>query len=166
MIRVGRAAVLAAVVGLAWTGAASAADTYRLMTGPQGGVWVPLGGALKNMWEKAIPGLTVQTLPGAGIANVRGIDEGKADIGFGNSISTVDGVDGRAPFPGRDQGLPARRRSIRNTSRWWCWPNAGINSIKDLKGKSIAVQTRGNTAEADHQHILKVERASATTTSR
>ncbi|MFM8799874.1 MAG: hypothetical protein ACKOEE_04860, partial [Tagaea sp.] len=78
---------------------AQGANNYRLMTGPQGGVWVPLGGALKNIWEKAIPGLSVQTLPGAGIANVRGVDEDKAEIGFGNSISTVDGVAGREPFP-------------------------------------------------------------------
>ena len=46
---------------------------------------MPLGGALKGMWEKAIPGLQIQQQPGAGIANVRGVDEGKAQIGFGNS---------------------------------------------------------------------------------
>ena len=78
---------------------AQAQQALRLMTGPQSGVWVPLGGSLKNMWEKAIPGLAVQTLPGAGIANVRGVDEGKADIGFGNSISSVDGVNGAPPYP-------------------------------------------------------------------
>ena len=66
----------------------------KFMTGPQGSSSVPLGGQLNEMWEKAIPGLQVQALPGAGIANVRGVDEGKADIGFGNSISTVDGVNG------------------------------------------------------------------------
>ena len=73
-------------------GGEASAETYRLMTGPQGGVWVPLGGAFKDMWEKALPGVTVQSLPGAGIANVRGIEEGKAEIGFGNSITTVDAV--------------------------------------------------------------------------
>ena len=61
-------------------------------------VWIPLGGQLKDMWEKAIPGLAVQVMPGAGIANVRGVEEGKADVGFGNSISTVDGVHGKPPF--------------------------------------------------------------------
>ena len=34
--------------------------------------------------------------------------------------------------------------------------NAGINSIKDLKGKAVATQPRGNTAEIITQHILKV----------
>src|SRR5688572_12575338 len=70
----------------------------KFMTGPQGGFWVPLGGALKDMWEKNVKDLSVQNLPGAGIANVRGIEEGKADIGLGNTISTVDGLTGAAPF--------------------------------------------------------------------
>src|SRR5512146_2826692 len=74
------------------------AAEIKMMTGPQGGSWIPLGGQLKDLWEKAVPGLNVQVLPGAGIANVRGVDEGKADVGFGNSISTVDGVHGQPPF--------------------------------------------------------------------
>ena len=47
-----------------------AAQQVTMMTGPQGGSWIPLGGALKGMWEKAIPGLQIQMTPGAGIANV------------------------------------------------------------------------------------------------
>ncbi len=86
---------LAALAALTLGGAAQA-ETMRLMTGPQGGVWVPLGGQLKDMWEKAIPGLSVQSMPGAGIANVRGIEEGKTEVGFGNSISTVDALTGAA----------------------------------------------------------------------
>ena len=78
-----------------------------MMTGPQGGSWIPLGGALKNMWEAAVPGLQIQQQPGAGIANVRGIDEGKAQIGFGNSSTTVDGVEGRRAVSEEDhQGVP------------------------------------------------------------
>src|SRR6186997_2155105 len=91
--------VLGLSLGLAFSVAVPAtAAELKLMTGPQGGSWVPLGGQLKDMWEKAVPGLSVQSLPGAGIANVRGLEEGKADIGFGNSISTVDALVGNEPF--------------------------------------------------------------------
>src|SRR3954469_12465183 len=76
-----------------------AAQQVTFMTGPQGGSWIPLGGALKNMWEQAVPGLQIQQTPGAGIANVRGIDEGKAQIAFANSSTTVDGLMGSAPYP-------------------------------------------------------------------
>ena len=93
MIRIVMAAAVAAVVATPVS-----AQTLRFMTGPQGGVWVPLGGALKNIWEQAVPGITVQAVPGAGVANVRGVDEGRAQIGFGNSITTVDGLEARAPF--------------------------------------------------------------------
>ena len=74
-----------------------AAQQVTFMTGPQGGSWIPLGGALKGMWEKAVPGLNITQTPGAGIANVRGVDEGKAQIGFANSSTTVDGLEGRPP---------------------------------------------------------------------
>src|SRR5687768_18577966 len=88
-----------ALVAGAIVAAPVAAQQVTFMTGPQGGSWIPLGGALKGMWEKAIPGLQITASPGAGIANVRGVDEDKAHIGFGNTITTVDAIAGRPPFP-------------------------------------------------------------------
>lgn len=151
---------LPAVVGLAVLAAvapayAQGANNYRLMTGPQGGVWVPLGGALKNIWEKAIPGLSVQTLPGAGIANVRGVDEDRAEIGFGNSISTVDGVNGVEPFPRKAANVCQMASLYPQYFQIVVNEDSGINSVRDLRGKAIAVQTRGNTAEVITQHILR-----------
>jgi len=135
---------------------AAAQDTLRLMTGPQGGVWVPLGGALKNIWEKAIPGVTIQTLPGAGIANVRAIDEDKAEIGFGNSISTVDGINGVAPFPRKTTNVCQLATLYPQYFQIVVNADSGINSIRDFRGKGLAVQTRGNTAEAITKQILEV----------
>ena len=144
-----------AVAALVGAPGLAAAETVRLMTGPQGGVWVPLAGSLKNMWEKAIPGLNVQTLPGAGIANVRGVDEDKAEIGFGNSISTVDGIAGAEPFPRKTANVCNIATLYPQYFQVVVMADSRINSIADLKGKSIAVQTRGNTAEVITQHILK-----------
>ncbi len=147
---------VATVVVLAAGPALAQGNTYRLMTGPQGGVWVPLGGALKNLFETKISGLSVQTLPGAGIANVRGIDEDKAEIGFGNSISTVDGVNGAAPFPRKAANVCQVASLYPQYFQIVVNEDSGINSVKDLKGKAIAVQSRGNTAEVVTQHILQV----------
>ena len=149
------AAVGLAILAAAIPAHAQGANNYRLMTGPQGGVWVPLGGALKNIWEKAIPGLSVQTLPGAGIANVRGVDEDRAEIGFGNSISTVDGVNGVEPFPRKAANVCQMASLYPQYFQIVVNEDSGINSVRDLKGKAIAVQTRGNTAEVITQHILK-----------
>ncbi|MBW6493631.1 MAG: TAXI family TRAP transporter solute-binding subunit [Burkholderiaceae bacterium] len=153
MTRKFKTAVLAAA--LAGVLAAPAfAQQVRLMTGPQGGSWYPLGGAIANIADKA--GLSVQVLPGAGIANVKAVQGGKADLGFANSISTVDGVAGRAPFTEKATNVcnvatlyPQYFQVVANA-------DAGINSLADMKGKSLAVQPKGNTAEFISQQALKV----------
>jgi hypothetical protein len=137
--------------------APAAANTdLKFMTGPQGGFWVPLGGALKDMWEKNVKGIAVQALPGAGVANVRGIEEGKADIGLGNVISTVDALAGAEPFK-------TQHKNVCNLA--WLYPqyfqvvvraDSGINSVKDFKGKTLTTLPRGNTTEVAAQHLLKV----------
>lgn len=121
------------------------AQQVRLMTGPQGGAWYPLGGAIANIASKA--NINVQVLPGAGIANVKAVQMGKADFGFGNSISTVDGIAGRPPFDEAATNVcnvatlyPQYFQIVANA-------DAGIESMADAKGKSIAIQPRGNTAE-------------------
>ena len=146
---------LAFGLALAVAAPAAAAD-IKLMTGPQGGVWVPLGGQLKDMWEKAVPGLAVQSLPGAGIANVRGVDEGKADVGFGNSISTVDGLKGTAPFPKATTNVCNVATLYPQYYQLVVRADAGVNSIKDLKGKGVTTQQRGNTGELITGQLLKV----------
>jgi uncharacterized protein len=152
------ARTLAAAAGAALASLAvpASAAEMRLMTGPQGGVWIPLGGQLKDMWEKTIPGLSVTSMPGAGIANVRGIEEGKTEVGFGNSISTVDAIMGAPPFNKPHKKVCNLATLYPQYFQVVVAANAGINSVKDLKGKALAAQPRGNTAEIITQHILKV----------
>ncbi|MBE0547888.1 MAG: TAXI family TRAP transporter solute-binding subunit [Rubrivivax sp.] len=146
--------VTATLGALLLCAAGAQAQQVRLMTGPQGGSWYPLGGAIANIADKA--GVKVQVLPGAGIANVKAVEGGKADLGFGNSISTVDGVAGRAPFDTPSKNVcnvaslyPQYFQVVANA-------DAGIKSLSDLKGKSIAVQPKGNTAEFISQQALEV----------
>ncbi len=110
--------MLAGVAAGAIAGAGTAsAETLRLMTGPQGGSWYPLGGAIQSIVQKAMPGISIQVLPGGGIANVKAVEQGKADIGFANSVSTVDAIEGREPFEEKATTSATSPRSIRSTSR-------------------------------------------------
>ena len=136
--------------------APAAAQQVTMMTGPQGGVWVPLGGALKGMWEKAIPGLQVQAQPGAGIANVRGVDEGKAQIGFGNSSTTVDGLAGRPPYPKKVTNVCQLANIYPQYFQVVALADSKVNSFADLKGKSVVTQPKGNTAELLTDLVLKM----------
>jgi TRAP transporter TAXI family solute receptor len=146
-----RTAVVAAALALA--GAAGAAE-MRLMTGPQGGSWIPLGGQLKDLWEKAAPGNTVQVFPGAGIANVRAIQEGKAEIGLANSISTADAMTGRPPF-NKPHGDVCNVASLYpQYFQFVVLTGVGVDKVSDLKGKSITTQQRGNTGEVITKDFL------------
>jgi TRAP transporter TAXI family solute receptor len=155
MKRHATAVALALGLATALTAPVNAAE-IRLMTGPQGGVWVPLGGQLKDLWEKAIPGLQIQQLPGAGIANVRGIEEGKAEVGFGNSISTVDALAGREPFKKPHKNVCNVATLYPQYYQLVVRADANINSVADLKGKSISTQQRGNTGELITKQLLEV----------
>jgi hypothetical protein len=147
---------VAALAGgaLCIAGAAGAAEV-RIMTGPQGGSWIPLGGQLKDLWEKAISGTTVQVFPGAGIANVRAVQEGKAEVGLANSISTTDAMSGREPFKKPHDNVCNVASLYPQYFQFVVLADAGINKISDLKGKSVTTQQKGNTGEVITRHFLE-----------
>jgi TRAP transporter TAXI family solute receptor len=147
---------VAALVVAAVLAVPASAQQVTMMTGPQGGSWIPLGGALKNMWEAAVPGLQIQQQPGAGIANVRGIDEGKAQIGFGNSSTTVDGVEGRPPYPKKTTKVCQVANLYPQYFQVVALADAKVNSFADLKGKTLVTQSKGNTAELLTDQVLKI----------
>jgi TRAP transporter TAXI family solute receptor len=149
-----RAFGLSLALALALTGAAHGSD-LKMMTGPQGGSWIPLGGQLKDLWEKAVPGMKVQVMPGAGIANVRGIQEAKADIGLANSISTADAMTGRPPFNKPHTDVCNIASLYPQYFQFVVLANAGVSKVADLKGKSLTTQQRGNTGEVITRHFLE-----------
>jgi TRAP transporter TAXI family solute receptor len=147
---------LSALAVAACFAAPAMAQQVTFMTGPQGGSWIPLGGALKGMWEKAVPGLNITQTPGAGISNVRGVDEGKAHIGFGNSSTTVDGLEGRAPYPKKVTKVCQLANLYPQYWQVVALADAKVNSYADLKGKSLVTQPKGNTGELLTELVLKM----------
>jgi TRAP transporter TAXI family solute receptor len=151
-----RKLALSAALGLALAAGATHAQTIRFMTGPQGGSWYPLGGAIQGIVEKAIPGSSVQVAPGAGISNVRGIQDGKAELGFGNGVSTVDGVAGREPFKAKQDNVCHVGTLYFQYFHFVALVDSGVKTPGDLKGKAITTQQRGNTGEQMTREVLKV----------
>jgi hypothetical protein len=141
---------------VAMLAAPAAAQQVTFMTGPQGGSWIPLGGALKGMWEKHVPGLQIQQTPGAGISNVRGVDEGKAHIGLANSSTTVDGLEGRPPYPKKVTKVCQLANLYPQYFQVVALADAKVDKIADLKGKSLTTQGKGNTGELLTALVLKM----------
>lgn len=136
-------------------GAAGAqAQDLRLMTGPQGGAWYPLGGAIQNMVQASMPGVGVQVLPGGGVANVKAIATGRADIAFANSVSTVDAIEGRGAFEEKVSNVCNVATLYPQYFQIVALKSAGVTSVADLRGKGLATQPRGNTAEEISREVL------------
>lgn len=140
---------------LSLAGQATAVE-LRIMTGPQGGAWYPLGGAIAEILKNEIPGTTASVLPGAGIINVQGVETLRADIGFGNSVSTVDGVAGREPFKAPMKNVRQLATLYMQYFQLIVLDDGKMKNVMDLKGKSVAVQPRGNTGEQMTRELLQV----------
>lgn len=149
-----RSVLVFGVWAMTLVGAAQAAE-LKLMTGPQGGSWYPLGGAIKNIIENATPGTTVQVLPGAGIANVKAVEAGKADLGFANSVSTVDAINGQPPFDEKAKNVCHLATLYPQYFQVVVLADAGIKTPADFRGKALTTQPKGNTGEAITAHLLQ-----------
>jgi len=144
----------AAAAALLVAGPATA-QNLKLMTGPQGGSWYPLGGAIQSIVENGMDGASVQVLPGAGIANVKAVQAGKVDMGFANSVSTVDAINGNAPFDSKADDVCNVATLYPQYYQVVALADSGINSPADLGDKAAAVQPKGNTGEAITAHMLQ-----------
>lgn len=124
----------------------AAAQNLVMTSGSQGGTWYPMAGAIKSVVEEAIPDVSIQVRPGGGLANLRAIEVGQAQIAVGNTISTVDARKGVAPF----------ENAIDNVCHIsYMYPqyiqavavDMDVETMEDLDGRRLAVTPRGNTAE-------------------
>lgn len=150
-----RTVLVVALAGLTVFGCSDDSTRIKFVTGPQGGSWYPLGGAIKNRIEGRIDGISVQVLPGAGIANVMAVESGKAQIGLANSVSTVDGINGKPPFDVKATHVCNVATLYPQFFQVVTRADSGIRTPADLKGKALAGQQKGNTGEAITNHMLQ-----------
>lgn len=128
----------------------------KLMTGPMGGSWYPLGGAISDAIQKEIPGVTISVSPGGGVGNVEGIELGKCDIGFSNSSSGVDAVYGRPPFKKKMENMRQLANLYPQYFQIVVMEDSGIKSVADMKGKRISPGPKGHTGEFAAQQVLEI----------
>jgi hypothetical protein len=154
-----KASRIASALGVVLAAALSipaGAQQLKMMTGPQGGSWYPLGGAIQGIIEKNVPGTSMQVLPGAGISNVIGVQTGKAELGFGNGVSSVDGVNGVEPFKQKTANVCQVATLYFQYFHAVALADAGIKVLSDAKGKALTTQQKGNTGEQMTRDALKV----------
>ncbi len=148
------------LAGLLLTGSGNLAFAQKfdlkMMTGPMGGSWYPLGGAIADAIQKEIPGVTISVTLGGGVGNVEAVELGKCEIGFSNSSSAVDGVYGRPPFKAKMQKMRQLANLYPQYFQIVVFEDAGIKTVADLKGKVIAPGPKGHTGEFAARQVLEI----------
>ncbi len=136
--------------------APASAQMVRIMSGPQGGSWYPLAGAIQGIIEKNVPGTSVRVSPGAGISNVLGVQNNKAEMGFGNSVSTFDGIHGNDPFKAKTDNVCHIATLYFQYFHVAVLASANVKTGADLRDKVLTTQQKGNTGEQMTRDFLKV----------
>ena len=70
---------------------ANADQFVRMVSGPSGGSWYPLGAKVMQTLESNIKGISTSNTSGGGISNVMSVDGGDAEIGWSYAHTVANG---------------------------------------------------------------------------
>ena len=149
---------LAAAVTLAALAAApipSQAADVVFSSGPTGGSWIPMAAATAQVVKKRFPEVNVQVEPGAALVNMEKIRSDKADLGWSMTTVLSDARNGSGAFKGKQTDKPLYVANYYpNVWQLVVPADSDIKSVKDLRGKAVALPARGNTSLADGWELL------------
>ena len=145
------------VLGLMTAAPAQQKVNLVFSAGPTGGSWTPMAGATAEVIKKKFPELDVQVEPGAALVNMEKIRNDKADLGWSMTNVLSDARTGKGQWAGKqtDKALYVANYYA-NVWQLVVPADSEIRSVKDLKGKPVALPARGNTSLADGwENVLK-----------
>lgn len=136
---------------------AFAATFINIGTGSTGGTYYPVGSAMANIWNKAVPDMKASSQSTGGTAqNIQLIANGEAEIGFTDGLYYF-AYNGKQSFEGKPQ------KHLRGMAPLYPEPihlvvaaGSNIKSVKDLKGKRVGIGAVGSGIEYTCRALLKI----------
>ena len=154
--------VVAALAVLFMLGACSASqapgggDRLSIATGGTGGVYFVYGGALADQITQNVEGVEATAeATSASVDNMQLIGDQSSDIAFTLADTAADAVEGREEFEGRPVSAQALAQLYTNYTQVVAPAGSGINSIEDLRGRSVSVGSPGSGTEIIALRVLE-----------
>lgn len=147
----------AALISLGLGSPVEAATKFiNIGTGGTAGTYYPLGGAMADIFNKNVPNCNASAQStGASVANVNLLAQGKVDIAFIQNDIAYYALNGVEMFNGRKlDGLRGLATIYPETVQIIANKSSNITSVKDFKGKRIAVGAAGSGAEANARQVM------------
>lgn len=137
-------------------GGSAEAQSIVLGTGGTSGVYYPIGGALKPIFEESdsVSNLTVEST-GASVANIQNIQDGLNQMAIVMSDVAYDAINGEGQFDGNKADIQAVAGMYQNVVQVVALKSSNIESIEDLKGKKVGVGKVGSGVEQSAKKVLE-----------
>jgi hypothetical protein len=149
-------AVLVVVLGLGLSGAQAGGKRFiRMVSGPEGGSWYPLGAAMMKIVEQNIPGVSTSNGPGGGVGNCKAIQRGQADIGWTYTHTSYNAFNGKGKFKKKHDKLRHVMSLYPGVFQMAVPRSSDIKSVADLWNKRIVPGKVGFTGTAIAELVLK-----------
>jgi TRAP transporter TAXI family solute receptor len=151
-----RTTVLAACAVAAGCSSQNSSTFLSIATGGTGGVYYPYGGGLAKVLNESLPNVRASAeVTAASVDNLKLIRDGKADVAFALTDTVADAVAGRAAFDGAP--VPAATIAVlySNYTHLVTLASTGINSVVDLRGKTVSTGSPGSGTEVIAFRILR-----------
>ncbi|MBA3296232.1 MAG: TAXI family TRAP transporter solute-binding subunit [Acidobacteria bacterium] len=127
-----------------------------IATGGTGGVYYPYGGGLAKVLNDSLPSVRASAeVTSASVDNLKLIRDGKADIAFALADTVADAVNGRGAFTGAP--VPAASLAVlySNYTHLVTLASSGINTVADLRGKTVSTGSPGSGTEVIAFRVLR-----------
>ncbi|WP_245948098.1 TAXI family TRAP transporter solute-binding subunit [Paenibacillus sambharensis] len=127
-----------------------------VLTGGEQGTYYPLGGALSQIINEHVEGLTATAVvSGASVVNVNDVNDGKGDLAFIQNDIAYYAAEGTQMFEGKVDKFKAVAALYPEVIQIVAAADSGIANVEDLRGKRVAVGDQGSGAEANARQILE-----------
>jgi len=133
----------------------ASAGRITIATGNTGGVYYTLGGGLAQLISDNTPLKASAAETGASVQNIQQLVAGDYDVAFALADSAADAVNGKDSFEGKPQDIAALARIYPNYTQVVVRADSGIDSVADMKGKSISTGSPKSGTEVIANRLLK-----------
>ncbi len=133
------AKILIALAPLVLVGTGAGAESFvRMVSGPAGGSWYPLGAKIAEVLGKKVPGISTSNGPGGGVGNVKDVNKGNAEIGWSYGHTVYNGFSGQGSFDKAQKNIRHFATLYPAAFQTAVPKSSSIMSYRDMKDKSIS----------------------------
>ncbi|MGD1926685.1 MAG: TAXI family TRAP transporter solute-binding subunit [Paracoccaceae bacterium] len=148
--------LVSSFAALTLTASVANADQFvRMVSGPSGGSWYPLGAKIMQVLEENIDGIATSNTSGGGISNVLSVNGGDAEVGFSYAHTTANGFNGVGKFSKEQPDVRHFATLYGSMFQVAVREDSDIQSFADLKDKNISPGKAKWTGTAFAESILK-----------